>query len=201
MTANPLPPTAPVMPPPTSGGSSGSGCLRGCAIAAGALLALLLCGFASLYLFGRPYLAARLPAIRENSPLLGLAIDLIGIDDLVEPQRTVDPSARYEGANDKPAIPADVALMPEPLTETYQVSAERVTGYQEVPQPVDEVAAYLSGSMAENGWEAVSEDLESSRALLLWGKDGSTCTAELVAADYLTEVWLRCNLAVATATP
>lgn len=204
MTANQLPPTMPAPGGPVAATtrSSGSGCLRGCAIAAGALVALLLCAFGSLYFFGRPWLAARLPGIRERSPLLGLAIDAVGIDDLVEPKRrTVDPSARYEGSNDKGAIPADVALMPDPLSETYQVSADRVTGYQEVAQSVADTASYLQDAMAANGWQLDSADLSETPAMLTWSKEGSACVVELVATDYRTEVWLRCNLALATATP
>lgn len=189
--------TAPA-PPPGDGRSSGAGCLRSCAIASGALVLLLLCGVAALYFVGRPYAAARLPEIRERSPLLGLALDYVGVEGFLggqaRPRPKVDPFGRQPGSNDRSAVPEYVVLLPRPSAGTYNVSPDSVTAYEEVALPVAEVAEHLLRGMEAQGWELTREEADERPWTLGWAREGESCLVELFAGEYATEVWLRCSL-------
>jgi len=172
---------------------SGCGCPAGCLIALGIVVALVLGGAAAGYVWGRPYIARQLPAWEARFPLLGPALDLTGLRARLVPPTDTErlQRARREGANDRSLLPADIAVYPSAVAETYSVSHDQVTAYQRVAEPLETVREHLSTTMASSGWTLSLERETEVGTLLGWSKEQRTCQVELIPEGRYTEVWLR----------
>ena len=186
--------TTPVPPASPAGQRSGcTGCARGCGIALLVLLVALVLAGVAAWTFGRPWLAAQLPALEARQPLLTPLLDYTGLRARLVPAPTgEEPSReRVPGENDRGRLPADILVYDAPIAEAYSIGAAQVTAFQRVHATPEEAAAFFREGMALRGWELVLErEIEDGRHLG-WTRDGRTCQVEIVASERHTEIWLR----------
>ncbi|MHB1293798.1 MAG: hypothetical protein ACYC4R_02265 [Anaerolineae bacterium] len=170
-----------------------AGCLRGCLISVLAVVAFLLIGAGTAYAFGRPYIAKHLPAWEAEQPLLGLALDYTGLRKHLAPQVDVQAaqSGRQEGEGDRALLPEDLALVPNPVAETFNISMSQVTAFQRISATPETVQAYLLDGMAQQGWELLLERQTDAGVQYSWAKAPRNCQVEIIRREGYTEVWLR----------
>ncbi|MFO7696129.1 MAG: hypothetical protein R6X16_03115 [Anaerolineae bacterium] len=180
-----------------SGGCAG-GCLKGCGITLLALAAILVLAFVWAAIWGRPFLAARLPAWEAQQPLLTPLLDYSGLRARLMPEpdaqqlREELQQGRVQGNGDRNLVPNDIPLYEQPLAEAFSVSATEATGYQQVDVPPDDVRARLLDEMGIQGWELIEERaVDDGGVQLFWTKGERTCQMDILHVDDLTEVWLR----------
>ena len=197
-------PWRPGMPPravPDAPKRSDGGCLRGCLVAMGVVMLLLILVVASLLLFGRPYIANHLPQWRAENDMLDIVVSLTGVDRYFVPKAQVlGTSGRKPGREERQSIPVSIVLYTDPIGEAVNASADEVTVYQQVPLPADAAADFWRQGMEEHGWKLSLDQVaaDSSRQLF-WDGDGWVCRAEIVSPEQSpTEVWLRCGHAAPT---
>ncbi|NLD43235.1 MAG: hypothetical protein GX657_07060 [Chloroflexi bacterium] len=179
--------------PPAPAKRSGCGCGRGCLIALLVCLVLLVGGGVAGHVYGRPWLAGRLPAWEAQQPLLTLALDYTGLRERLTPPVDTErlQRSRQEGENARDRLPADLVIHPSPAAETFNVSAAQVTAFQRVAEPLEAVQAHLADGMAAQGWSLLLERSTDQGVQLGWAKEQRNCQVELVTSGPHTEVWLR----------
>jgi hypothetical protein len=180
-----------------SGGCAG-GCLKGCGLTLLALVAIVVFAVAWVAIWGRPFLAARLPEWEARQPLLTPLFDYTGLRARLVPQTEVQElqQGRVEGRNDRNLVPNDIPLHDQPRAEAYSVSATELTGYQQVSATLEEARAWLLDGMGIQGWELVEERTIDGGAAdggvqLFWTKGERTCQMDVLSTGDVTEVWLR----------
>lgn len=190
----------PVSRPRSEGDGCGclsGGCLKGCGITLLVLTVLLIAGVAWALIYGRPLLATQLPSWESRQPLLTPLLDHTALRAWLVPQAETQQGGqeRIEGRNDRNLVPNDVTLQEYPVLETYSVSADQVTAYQEVASGPDAVREYFLHGMSVQGWTLIAQSDIEGRERLAWAKDDRTCQVEIVAGESCTQLWLRCEKA------
>lgn len=139
---------------------------------------------------GRAYVRSHLDEWRDRSPVLNLAISVLGLRGQAS---SGGPLEAVRGDSDLSALPDEIVTYRAGESPVVSVGESMVVVFQEADEPVDVVVGGLSSDLLAAGWEVTGDGLTPGGRALMWASDRWGCTYEVVAGqEAVTEIWARC---------